>query len=230
MFRRAAYGYIVLFVLAGLAFWPLYISRLGTGIDPYTHWHAFLAVGWCGLLISQPLLLPGHRQAHRRLGAVSYLLAPAFAIASLLLAHARFRVMDNVRFQQEAANLYLPLSAVLLFTISYLLAMYYRRMMPLHARFMILTGLPMIDPVIGRILAFYGPAFPNPLLIQAITFGLTDLVVIGLLFRPHLSSRLRMAYGLPAALFPLAHIGWFTFAQSAEWRPIASWFRTLSLP
>lgn len=229
-FRSAAYGYVLLLVLAGFAFWPLYLSRLGTNIDRYTHWHAFLAVCWCSLLISQPLLIPAHRQLHRRLGAITYVLAPAFAIASLLLAHARFRAMELAKFHQEAAGLFLPLSAVFLFVVSYALAIYYRRTMALHARFMILTGLPMIDPVLGRILAFYFPAFPTPLLIQAITFGLTDIIIVGLLLRPHMSNRFQLAYGIPAALFPAAHVGWFTFAQGPAWLPFASWFRGLPLP
>ena len=229
-FRTAAYGYAVLLILAGFAFWPLYLSRLSSNIDPYTHWHALVAVSWCALLITQPLLLPAHRQLHRRLGTVSYVLAPAFAAASLLLAHARFRVMDDARFHSEAANLFLPTSAVFLFVVSYAMAMYYRRTLAVHARFMILTGLPMIDPVLGRILAFYGPALPNPLLVQAITFGLTDVIILGLLLWPAMSTRLRLIYGLPAAIFPAVHVGWFTLAQGPEWLPIASWFRGLPLP
>jgi hypothetical protein len=228
-FRRSAYGYIVLLILAGFAFWPLYLSRLGKGIDRYTHWHAVLAVGWCGLLIAQPLLMPRHVRLHRRIGSLSYFLAPLFAAASLLLAHARFQAMDLQKFYQEAATLFLPLSAVLLFSVSYCLAMYYRRTLALHARFMILTGLPMIDPVLGRILAFYFPAFPNPLLIQTITFGLTDLIVLGLLLRPVMSTENRLKYGLPAMLFPAAHFGWFTVAQAPAWLPFASWFRGLPL-
>ena len=119
----------------------------------------------------------------------------------------------------KAASLFLPISAVFLFVVSYALAIYYRQTMPLHARFMILTGLPMIDPVLGRILFFYGPPFPNPLVIQAITFGLTDLVVLGLLIWPRMSNRLRPAYGIAAALFVVAHLGWFTFAQSPDGCP-----------
>ena len=144
MFRSAAYSYLGLFVLAIFAFWPLYLSRLGTNtsIDPYTHWHASLAVCWCSLLIAQPLLVARHRQAHRRVGAISYVLAPAFAIASLLLAHHRLRMMDAAKFQHEAASLFLPISAVFLFVVSYALAIYYRKTMSLHARFMILTGCP----------------------------------------------------------------------------------------
>jgi len=229
MFRGAAYSYLGLLVLAGVAFWPLYLSRLGAGIDSYTHWHAFLAACWCSLLIAQPLLLPGHRQAHRTLGAVSYIVAPAFALASLLLAHARFHAMDGTKFQQEASSLFLPLSAVCLFVSFYALALFYRRVMTLHARFMILTGLPMIDPVLGRVLFFYGPSLPNPLLYQAITFGLTDLVVIGLVAWPRMTPRLRAGYALPAVIFPVLHVAWFTFAQTTRWLPIAAWFRGLPL-
>lgn len=231
MFRGAAYSYLALLALAALAFWPLYLSRLSTGkgIDPYMHWHALLAVCWCALLIAQPLLIRGHRHVHRRLGAVSYFLAPAFAIASLLLAHAHSRAMNAARFQHEAASLWLPLSAVALFLISYTLALYYRRTITLHARFMILTGLPMIDPVLGRVLFFYGPSLPNPLLYQAITFGLTDIIVLGLLVWPRMSNPLRVIYAVPALFFPLFHLGWFTFAQSRRWLPFAFWFRGLPL-
>ena len=229
MFRGAAYSYFGLLALAGFAFWPLYLSRLGTPIDPYTHWHASLALCWCSLLITQPLLLPKHRQAHRTLGAFSYIIAPAFAIASILLAHERFQVMDEAKFQQEAASLFLPLSAVCLFCLCYVLALVYRKVMPLHARFMILTGLPMIDPVLGRVLFFYAPPLSHPLYYQVITFGLTDLVVLGLLVWPNMSRRLRSMYALPAMFFPVLHLGWFTFAQSRQWLPIAAWFRGLRL-
>jgi hypothetical protein len=137
--------------------------------------------------------------------------------------------MDDAKFQQEAASLFLPLSAVFLFAVSYALALNYRHIMALHARFMVFTGLPMIDPVLGRILFFYGPALPNPLLYQAITFGLTDLIVLGLLVRPRMPNQLRAIYGVPAALFPAAHVGWFTLAQSSGWLPVAAWFRSLPL-
>jgi hypothetical protein len=155
--------------------------------------------------------------------------APVFALASLLLAHARFHAMDGTKFQQEASSLFLPLSAVCLFVSFYALALFYRRVMPLHARFMILTGLPMIDPVLGRVLFFYGPSLPNPLLYQAITFGLTDLVVIGLVAWPRMTPRLRAGYALPAVIFPVLHVAWFTFAQTTRWLPIAAWFRGLPL-
>ncbi len=223
-------GYLALLTLSAVAFWPRYLSQITAQIDAYTHIHAALALLWCLLLIVQPVLARNHRPIHRRLGAISYVIAPSFVAASLLLAHARFRAMSDASFQVEAPSLFLPLSAVLLFSLSYLLAIRYRRNLSLHARFMILTGLPMIDPVLGRVIYFFGPQLPNPLLYQVITFSLTDLVVAILLFRPFLLRQFRTTYAAASASFPLVHMAWFTVAQTSTWLAFASWFRALPLP
>jgi hypothetical protein len=230
MFTKAAYGYIALLVLAAVAFWPRYLSRLGGDIDPYTHAHAVVALLWVLLLIGQPLLLRKHRRLHRRIGVLSYVLAPVFMLASLLLAHARFRAMDIASFKSEAPSLYLPLSAVVLFGLSYSLGIAYRHTAPLHGRFMIATGLPMVDPVLGRVLYYHGPRLSNPLQYQLITFGLTDLVLLFLLVRPTLPRPLFKAFLFLALAFPIAHLAWFTVVQGPGWLPIASWFRSLPLP
>jgi hypothetical protein len=229
-FRNSAYGFLFLLILAGFAFWPLYLSRLGGGIDAYTHFHAVVALSWCLLLVVQPFLVRKHRRLHRRIGALSYGLAPLFVLASLLLAHARFRAMQEPRFLAEAPALFLPLSACAQFAICYALALHHRRTPALHARFMIATGLPMVDPVLGRVLYFYAPALPHPLLYQAITFGITDLVLAAMLLLPFPAQRMRLRYALPAALFPLMHLAWFTVVQRPAWQPIAAWFRDLPLP
>ncbi len=229
-FRNASWVYVLLLAMAVPAFWPLYLSKLGGPIDRFTHAHAAVATAWCGLLIAQPLLAARNLAAHRLLGRASYLLAPAFVVASVLLAHQRFRAMDEATFAREAPTLFLPLSAAFLFSVAYGFGVGYRRAMPLHARFMILTGLPMIDPVLGRTMFFHLPALPHPLHYQAITFGLTDLVVVALLFVPRATKGVRLAYGLPAALYPAAHALWFTWVQGPGFLPFASWFRSLPLP
>jgi hypothetical protein len=88
----------------------------------------------------------------------------------------------------------------------------------------------MVDPVLGRVLYFYAPALPHPLLYQAITFGITDLVLAAMLLLPFPAPRMRLRYALPAALFPLMHLAWFTVVQRPAWQPIAAWFRDLPLP
>lgn len=229
MFISATYGFLALLLLAVLAFWPRYLSLLGSSIDPYTHLHATFATLWCLLLISQPVLARRNRRLHRRLGALSYVIAPCFVAASLLLAHSRFRAMDEATFHQEAPSLFLPLSAVILFSASYVLAIRHRHTMALHARCMIATGLPMIDPVLGRILFYFGPPLPHPLHYQLVTFALTDALLLALVLRPPLAPSLRRAFLVPASLFPVFHIAWFTIAQRPEWLPFAAWFRRLPL-
>lgn len=229
-FGTSGYWFAALLVAAGFAFWPRYLGRLNEAIDPYTHFHAIVATAWCGLLIVQPFLIrAGRRDLHRKIGALSYAIAPLVLIASTLLAHARFRAMDEARFASEAANLFLPLSAVVLFGLSWTLAMVFRKTQALHARFMIATGLVLIDPVVGRLLFYYGPPLPRPLLYQAITFGATDLILLALVWRPPLAPRLRRRFVAGAAAFPLAHLAWFTVVQGPRWVPVASWFRGLPL-
>jgi hypothetical protein len=187
-------------------------------------------VVWCGMLIAQPLLVRGgRRDLHRALGVASYGLVPLLLVASLLLAHTRFRVMDEATFQAEAPNLFLPLSAALLLALAYALAVANRRSPALHARFMICTSLPMIDPVVGRLLAFYLPPLSHSLLYQAVTFGATDLILLSLAVQDRREGRARWVFPAMLAPFITMHVLWFTLAQSHLWRPIAAWYRSLPL-
>ena len=232
MFRTSGYWFAALLVAAGFAFWPRYLSRfaLPEPIDRYTHFHAAVATLWCLLLIVQPFLVRGgRRELHRKLGALAWVAGPLLVVASLLLTHARFRAMDAAAFRAEAPNMYLPLQATVTFTWAWALAMALRRTQPLHARFMIATGLTLIDPVVGRILGFYAPPFANPLHYQLVTFGLCDAVLLALLERPRMAPRQKRIFLLGAAVFPVVHFGWFTLAQRPAWLRIAEWFRGLPL-
>lgn len=230
MFRNSGYYFVALLGAAVAAFWPRYIARPAAQIDAYTHAHAAAMVSWCGLLIAQPFLVrAGRLSFHRNLGVLSYGVAPAVVVSSLLLAHYRFRSMDEGTFSSEARNLYLPLSAIVLFTLAYVCGVLYRREPERHARFMICTSLTMVDPVLGRILAFYFPPLPVDLYYQALTYGSTDLILLGLAFQDRDRARGRQVFLVMLASFVTAHVLWFSWAQSAGWRPIADWFRRISL-
>lgn len=230
MFRDSGYYFVALLGAGVAAFWPKYISRPPDEIDAYTHVHAVAMVAWCSLLIAQPFLIRAQRRSvHRALGVLSYGLAPAVVVASVLLAHQRFRSMDEGTFAREARNLYLPLSALLLFSIAYACGILYRRRPELHARFMICTSLTMIDPVLGRILAFYFPPLPDYLYYQAVTYGSTDVILMTLAIRDRGRLQGRSVFPLMLVLFMAAHALWFTWAQSAGWSVIASWFRRVPL-
>ena len=230
MFRNSGYAFAALLVAAGFAFWPRYLSRFGEGIDGYTHFHAAVATVWCLLLILQPTLVRARRlDLHRRVGALAWVVGPLLAAASLLLTNARFRALDPAMFAVEAHNMYLPLQAIVTFAWAWGLAMVFRRTQAVHARFMIATGLTLLDPVVGRLLFYYGPPIANPIHVQLVTFGLCDAILLALLFRPRMASRQRRAFALGAGFFLLVHLGWFTLAQAPGWRRVAVWFRDLPL-
>ena len=75
----------------------------------------------------------------------------------------------------------------------------------------------------------FGPALPHPLHYQLMTFLVADAVLLALVLRPPLAPSFRAAFFVPAALFPILHIAWFTIAQRPEWLPFATWFRRLPL-
>lgn len=234
MFRSSGFWLAALALCSLAAFWPSYLSRPFAGIDAHTHAHALAMALWCALLVVQPLLVRARRSdLHRRLGVLAWLLGPAVVVSSLLLAQARFRAKDEAAFQAEAGTLYLPVSAALLFALAWGLGMAWRHSPAQHARFMICTALPLFDPVLGRILYFYFPRLPHDLLYQAVTYGATDLVLLGLIARER-----RLGGGRPGlwvfpamlALFVPVHLLWFTWAQSPAWRPFAEWFRRLPQP
>ena len=222
--------FALLFAGALAAFWPHYLSRLPNG-DVFAHVHAGLATVWCALLVAQPLLIRARRRdLHRRLGAVSKAVAPVFAVSVILLAHHRVRILDEATFARRTPSLYLGLAAVALFAFAYSAALWFRRRPALHARFMIATGLTMIDPVVVRLLSFYGPKFSHPLLYQVWGYGLTDLLPVVLAWRPALSAADRRVFLAGVAVFVAAHLAWFTVVQGPLWIPVASWFRNLPLP
>jgi hypothetical protein len=226
---RIAWWFAGLLALALVAFWPSYLSTFPAG-DFHVHTHASLMLLWFGFLFAQPLLIRrGRRDLHRLLGRVSYLLVPLIAAQSVLLAHARFRVLDESTLAAEGHFLFLPLSAAFLFLAVWLFGIQNRRRMPLHARYMLCTALPLIDPVVARLLFFYAPPLPHPLLYTVIGYGITDAILLALLLREKRGSAERRVFGILLALFAGTHLVWFTFGQTAAWLAFAHWFSGLRL-
>jgi hypothetical protein len=230
MVRTSSFWFIGLSGAALFAFWPMYLSKLPLGGDRYTHLHAILMTIWLGLLIVQPYLIrTGRRRLHRALGAASYLLVPLILVASTQLTHFRARAMDEAVFRAEGRFFYLPLAMVTVFAIAWGLAMLWRRTPALHARYMVCTGLTLIDPVVARIAFFYFPPLASPLHYQLLGFGLTDLVLLALIVKERGQRQGRAAFPLMLAIFATVHVLWFTAAQTPGWWAFVRWFRELPL-
>lgn len=219
-----------LFLLAFGAFWPMYLAKPFATLDRYTHLHAAFGLAWMALLVVQPIAMRrGRLVLHRALGRVAYVVAPAFVVSAVLLAHFRFAAMDEQTLVSEAYFLYLPLHTAALFALASGLGFYYRRQTALHARFMASTALLLIDPVIARLLVFNLPRLPGATTYGLITFGLADLAFIALVlaFRPKVQDA-RPLWAFFGVML-LAHALWFTFSQTPAWLAFARWFSALPL-
>src|SRR5947209_7884804 len=93
-YRRSAPFFGALLLLAIPAFWPTYFSPPRYEADWHVHVHGIALFTWSVLLIVQPWLVRSGRLAlHRRLGKVSYVLAPVIVLSTVLLA--RYRMHES---------------------------------------------------------------------------------------------------------------------------------------
>ena len=225
-----AFGAVGLLALTLFAFWPTYLSKPFAPIDGYTHFHAAIGALWLLLVLTQALLIVARkRPVHRALGRVSYVAAPLFVLSSVLLAHHRFSRMDPATFNQEAYTLYLPLTAALLFAAAWSLALVYRASVRLHARFMACTALLLLDPVLGRFLAFHVVELPEFWHYQLITFS-AECAVVGMLYKTLPSPSLeRRVFGIFGVVYAAVLVLWFFAPRTAAWHAWATWFRALPI-
>lgn len=230
LFLSAGWYALGLLLLAVLAFWPVYITKLPFGAELYVNLHTVGVVLWMAFLISQPLLIRyGRRSLHRQVGKLSYGLVPFILVTSLLLAHSRAGAMTAEAFAQDGDTFYLPLAAIILFFVCYVLAIRNRRDPFVHSRYMIATALPLIDPVTFRLLLFYSPLTPSDMVFPAIGYGLTDAILLVLAWADRNEKRSGKVFLRLLPLFVLVHLGWFTIARTDAWFALCAAFRALPL-
>jgi hypothetical protein len=214
-----------IFALALVAFWPSYLSQVGAA-GGYVHLHAAAAAGWMLLLVGQSWAIGAHRVSlHRALGKASYVWAPLLLLSILLLAH--YKMLNPPEgFAIQTYVLYLQISLAFLFGLSYGLAIWHRRSVALHSRFMVCTALTLIDPVMIRILFWINPA--PAFNYQWLTFGLTDLVFLLLILLERNNRAGRRVFPAMLAVFVAAQLpALLGLTEGALWQGFARWFAAL---
>ncbi len=229
MALRLALAAAVLLALAPIAFWPQYLSRLGEA-DGYTHAHALPGTAWLLLLVGQPLLV--HRRAvgmHRALGRIAVPLGAAFFVTGILTAHRGLSRLTPEQLGTDGYIVYLPLSMTLIFGVALALGVTWRSSRPVHARFMAATALPLLDPLLARILGFYGPTLPAEFLYQVPAFSLAVGALVGLSATLPPGVRGGRGFQLFAVGTAVVLVAWFAAPYSGGWATFARWFQALPI-
>ncbi len=221
--------FIVLLGLAMITFWPTYVSLPREASSFYTHFHALIATTWLLMLIAQPWLIRrGSFARHRLLGQLSWFVGPVLVLSIILLANYRIKGAEGAAYEMQTFVLWLQLSLGSVFALSWTLAMLRRKSMVHHARFMICTGLTLIDPILIRAMLWIDqtPDWNY----WWLTFGLTDLVLIILIWFERNLTEGRAVFPAMLLVFFLSQSpALFGWTSQAWWQSFAAWYASLPL-
>jgi hypothetical protein len=166
--NRIIIGIILLIIVIQIGFFKTYIQHFpkfeeytaGHGNTKYNfimHFHGMMMMGWVWMLLLQPILiLKGKTKLHRRIGSLSYVLAPLVLLSLYLVNRDQYLNISAYGGQTAAiAALALTLPEAVFFAILYPLAIFYRHRPRLHMRFMCSTAFLFINPALGRMFRTY---------------------------------------------------------------------------
>ena len=233
--RWASLAYALLLLLALVAFWPGYLSVPNARLGAWVHLHALAATFWMFLLIAQPLAIhSGHRRLHRILGRSSLFVMPVLLISFIGLAHAVMAAATGAESGEQAWFFYIRVVLVATFVGSYVMGLIHRANVAVHARYMVCTGLSLIDPVVSRLAwrLFDGNADIN---YQILTFGLVCGILLMLIFLERNARSGRRVFPIMLVAFflgglPLALDFSKWTAAWQLWKSISAGFAALPIP
>ena len=231
--RWAPAFYCALLVLAAVAFWPGYITVPTLELSGWTHFHAMTGTLWLLMLIMQPWAIQsGRRSLHVWLGRASFVLIPLVLIGFVGLAHSSMQGKSPQGQAVDAYFFYIRVVLVTIFLGTYVMGVVNRRDPDVHSRYMLCTGLTLIDPVIHRIAQrAMGGADLN---YQLLTFGLPCVLLAFFMVVARDSPRGRRALGAVLAAFiiggmPLALDFYKWEAAWKFWKSVSAQFTALPL-
>jgi hypothetical protein len=159
-YRHAHYYLLLLIVLTGLAFWPIYFSLLPSA-SVALHIHGFSASLWIALLTFQSWAI--HRRCnewHRVVGIASLAIFPFFFAGSALIVHTmawNFATGDFFDSRFGARFAAFDLVAVPAIAFLFWSGLRWRRKVHLHARYMLATVFFLFEPIFSRLFIQYVP-------------------------------------------------------------------------
>lgn len=226
-FDKAGIYLMALLVVAILGFWPSYFSKFVDGtanFTQYIHVHAVIMLFWVLALIAQPILIrKGQLSLHRLIGKISYVLFPLVIIAAALLAHHRTEFSRDV-----ARGLFITFKDIVVLLVAYGIAIAYRKDTAIHARAMIATAIPFLEPALVRFLGWILPKdfSVNPYLLTVL---IMDLILIGLIIRERKEKRGRWVFPLILGLYFIIQFIIFNRVEIPGWQSLAEWYASLPL-
>jgi hypothetical protein len=239
--HRHSPRFFAIFLLFMLwAFWPSYFTRLFQQPDIRFHLHGIALTLWCVMLVLQAQLIRTQRRAlHKRIGKLSYLLAPALIAITISFVH--YRVAGAVPSLEQLSSfvlyfLALTLNSLVAFALFYGLAIHYRHDSQRHARWMVCTVFPLFTPVTDRLIGAHVPPLValvptidgSPILPVA-GFVLADLILVGFALWDWRANKRTDVFLVALGAMLVYHASVLTLYRVPVWGAFCVWFLGLPL-
>jgi hypothetical protein len=174
-------------LIAFLGFIPTYWSKVSTGTftgAPILHIHGMLFFTWTlFFLVQTTLVASGRSLNHRNWGMAGISLATAMGCTVILAAINSMKVAETINLGDAARRFsVVSLSALVLFTTLFAVAIINIRRAEVHKRLMILAMIPLMQAATARIfLTFFAPpgaVGPPPVFVSVPPGLLVDLLIV----------------------------------------------------
>ena len=223
-FYKNAYLYLALgLVIVVIGFTPSYFSRLSELSSPY-HIHGISATLWMILLIIQPYLYKkGKLKLHKILGWSSLVLVPMIIIGGMKMM--QFMIQHQENYPPDTVYKLAFIDALTLFSFGllFLLAIWYRRNLQLHARYMVSTIFGPLLPALTRVFFILGigTSFDTAL---TYSYLLVELVLILIIWTERTKKEMKITYFPFLAFIVLEHLLMYFSNEWIWWRSIMNAF------
>ncbi len=200
-FDKSGYYFIGLVAIVLSGFWKSYFSSFFKEVTSdyafYFHFHATMVSLWIVMLIVQPILIRKKKlNAHRSIGKLSYLLMPLLVL-SIFLMHNYIGKL----FPGKADFMFVMGQGILLLLILFIIAIWNRHNVNVHARAMVSTGIIFIEPALIRLLHWVHIPNPNA---YYITVAIVSLLLITLIILERKQKNGRWVFPLTLCMYLIA--------------------------
>jgi len=228
-YRYAFVFLLLIFPLAGLAFWQSYLSGFTTASAEF-HAHGVTATLWLVLLTLQSWSIHnGRPRLHRTLGTASLALFPLFLAggSAIFIGMAQRFVSDASPFYALYAPrlAWLDVFAVLGFAWFYFEGLRNRGEVASHSRWMLATVIFLLAPIFGRLMPMaippLAPTGPDDLWKLGVGFQIANGLIAVIAFALALRAGRHARPFLAAGILTIAAALFYEFVGGTEaWRAL----------
>ncbi len=224
-YRHAWLWFTLAMAVTVTGFFKSFVSKIAE-TDIVHHFHGITSGGWIFLLIIQPFLYSRDKMgAHRRLGKISFLLAPLLVMSGLMMMHLMLSRKDGLNPFTYMIS-FLDVIFLTQFIFFYVSAIKHRHNMQLHARYMAGTVLALLPPGLGRATALI-PALTEGTLGLDVTYILLELTSIILIMDDKRKGKIYPPYVITFLFFVFQHISLHFVAGWPLWQKLMNAFARL---